>query len=489
MPLAVNSLVWFRQDLRIHDHPALSQACEFALQQNSHVKAVYFVTPAQWAEHDVAAIQIDFIERHVNLLRQSLASIGIALDVVHLSCFDDILPWLQQYCAEHQIGKIFAANEPEYNERQRDIKLIAAGIPLALIEQDCLLKAGTVTTLSGTMYKVFTPFSKAWKKIAAGKLIKPLPAATFNAPIGTSDAIKFNIQSHYPNPVSSQQWAAGEDSARELLQQFIAQDISDYQQQRDFPAIEGTSRLSPYLAIGVISARQCITAILFHYPDALINDASPAKTWLNELIWREFYRHLLVAFPKLSRGQNFNDLGKHIQWRNDKTEFDAWCKGQTGYPIVDAAMRQLNQTGWMHNRLRMVVASFLTKHLLIDWRWGEQYFRQQLIDGDLAANNGGWQWSAGTGCDAQPYFRVFNPMTQSSKFDPDASFIKQFVPEIAGWSLKHIHEPHLKAQQANLMADLFSDRAKQDKVYPMPIVEHSSARKRAIEVLAALKRG
>jgi len=489
MQLANNSVVWFRQDLRIHDHPALTQACDYALEHNANVTAIYFVTPKQWAQHDVAAIQIDFIERHVGLLNQSLAAIGIELTVVNLSCFDDILPWLQAYCAEHHIGQIFAANEPEFNERQRDQKLISAGIPLRLIEQDCVLAAGSVNNLSGQMYKVFTPFSKAWKKIAASQSIMPLGIATFRQPIPVPVLCQFQCDEFYPRRVSSEQWASGEDCARKLLKQFIESDITDYQQYRDFPAIAGTSKLSPYLAIGVLSARQCVAAILFQYPDALVNEASPAKTWLNELIWREFYRHLLVAFPKLSRSQSFNELGQYIQWRNDNDEFQAWCQGQTGYPIVDAAMRQLNQTGWMHNRLRMVVASFLTKHLLIDWRWGEQYFRQQLIDGDLAANNGGWQWSAGTGCDAQPYFRVFNPMTQSSKFDPDASFIKQFVPEVAGWSLKHIHEPHLKAQQGNLMADLFSERAKLEADYPAPIVEHSFARKRAIEVLGALKRG
>ncbi|GAA0788586.1 MULTISPECIES: deoxyribodipyrimidine photo-lyase [Pseudomonadati] len=489
MQLANNSVVWFRQDLRIHDHPALTQACDYALEHNANVTAIYFVTPKQWTQHDVAAIQIDFIERHVGLLNQSLAAIGIELTVVNLSCFGDILPWLQAYCAEHHIGQIFAANEPEFNERQRDQKLISAGLPLRLIEQDCVLAAGSVNNLSGQMYKVFTPFSKAWKKIAASQSIMPLGIATFRQPIPLPVLCQFKCDEFYPHRVSSEQWAAGEDCARKLLKQFIESDITDYQQYRDFPAIAGTSKLSPYLAIGVLSARQCVAAILFHYPDALVNEASPAKTWLNELIWREFYRHLLVAFPKLSRSQSFNELGQYIQWRNDNDEFQAWCQGLTGYPIVDAAMRQLNQTGWMHNRLRMVVASFLTKHLLIDWRWGEQYFRQQLIDGDLAANNGGWQWSAGTGCDAQPYFRVFNPMTQSSKFDPDASFIKQFVPEVAGWSLKHIHEPHLKAQQGNLMADLFSERAKLQADYPAPIVEHSFARKRAIEVLGALKRG
>ncbi|MCL1141293.1 deoxyribodipyrimidine photo-lyase [Shewanella gaetbuli] len=482
-----NSLIWFRQDLRIHDHPALVAACDYAKQHNSRVYAVYFVTPKQWKLHDVAAIQIDFIERHIQALSTQLAAIGIPLQVVNLADFDDILPWLNHYCAKQDIEAIFAAVEPEFNERQRDKKLIEAKLPLTLIEQDCLFPYGSVLNQSGQMYKVFTPFSKEWKKQAASKAITPLKAATFDKPISEPSIDAFVYDHVYQNKVSSEHWPVGEDAARKRLKDFAEFLMADYGAKRDFPALDATSKLSPYLAIGVLSARQCVTAILFYFPDALINDASPAKTWLNEIIWREFYRHLLVAFEHLSKAQNFNPLGQAIAWRNNQHEFEQWCQGQTGYPIVDAAMRQLNQTGWMHNRLRMVVASFLTKHLLIDWRWGEQYFRQQLIDGDLAANNGGWQWSAGTGCDAQPYFRVFNPMTQSSKFDADAHFIKQYVPEVANWPIKHIHQPHLHWQSNNdASTGLFSQN--ESILYPKPIVEHSAARLRAIEVLSALKK-
>jgi deoxyribodipyrimidine photo-lyase len=474
----VNSLMWFRQDLRVGDNPALVAACQFAQQHQGKVRAVYIVTPSQWAQHDVAPIQIDFIQRHVNLLAQSLAALGISLDVLHLEWFIDTQAALNDYLQQHNIDAVFAGNEPEINERRRDSALIGQGLPLTLIDQDCVFAAGQVQNLSGDMYKVFTPFAKKWKSIASQKAIVPLAAP---APVAAALALPAAIEFNCPTS-SSEQWAAGEGVAKRILDQFLASQVENYQAERDFPALDGTSRLSPFLAIGVISSRQCVAAILARYPQALVDDTCLAKTWLNELIWREFYHHLLVEFPRLSMNHNFNELGKAISWRNDPDEFTAWCDGQTGYPIVDAAMRQLNQTGWMHNRLRMVVASFLTKHLLIDWRWGERYFRQKLIDGDLAANNGGWQWSAGTGCDAQPYFRVFNPMTQSSKFDPDARFIKRYVSEVSGWSLADIHQP--KSINVN---DMFAQR--QDDRYPEPIVEHKMARLRAIEALSALKRG
>jgi len=474
----VNSLMWFRQDLRLADNPALVAACDFAARHHSHVRAVYFVTPAQWAQHDVAPIQIDFIQRHVNLLVQALAALGIHLDVLHAQDFDEVQTRLAAYIEQHHIGAVFAANEPEINERRRDRDLIDNGVPLTLIDQDCVLAPGNVNNLAGGMYKVFTPFAKKWKSIASQRAIIVVPVPSpMAAALTLPDEIVFSCDT-----ISSDQWPAGEGTAKRILDKFVASQIDDYLAERDFPALEGTSRLSPFLAIGVLSARQCVAAILSRYPQALVDDTCPAKTWLNELIWREFYRHLLVAFPRLSMGHNFNELGNAIAWHNNPHQFSAWCEGRTGYPLVDAAMRQLNQTGWMHNRLRMVVASFLTKHLLIDWRWGERYFRQKLIDGDLAANNGGWQWSAGTGCDAQPYFRVFNPMTQSSKFDPDASFIKRYVPELSAWSLADIHQP--KTVNVN---DLFAQR--QDDGYPQPIVEHKMARLRAIEILSALKRG
>ncbi|NMH65696.1 deoxyribodipyrimidine photo-lyase [Shewanella salipaludis] len=480
------ALVWFRQDLRLTDNQALSAACDWAregetgaAEGSTKVRALYIATPMQWRAHDVAPIQLDFIERHLNLLAQGLARLGIALELVHLDSFGQVDDFLAAYVREHGIGRIFAGAEPEFNERMRDRRLMAAGLPLQLSDEHCLLPPGTVLNLGGEMYKVFTPFAKCWRQLASRGAIAPLPIPS---PMGPALAAPEPLHLRC-DKLSSHLWPAGEDEAGLLLHAFVEQRLQDYGAERDFPALDGTSRLSPYLAIGVLSPRQCVAALQGRFPAALVED-TPAKVWLNELIWREFYRHLLVAFPRLSRGGNFNPRADKLPWRNDRADFAAWCEGRTGYPLVDAAMRQLRQTGWMHNRLRMLVASFLTKHLLIDWRWGEQYFRRHLIDGDLAANNGGWQWSAGIGCDAQPYFRIFNPMTQSEKFDPDASFIRKYLPELAPWSLKQLHHPEQHGSD-EMLAPL-SDRTA--TCYPRPIIAHAVARARALDVLGMLKK-
>lgn len=502
-----DALIWFRQDLRLSDNQALTAACDWVKQQHSaKLKAIYIATPAQWRLHHIAPIQLDFIQRHLNLLAQGLASLGVKFELIQLDSFKDIPAFLTGYCEEHGIGRVFAGREPEINEQKRDQACIGAGIPLVLSDEHCLLPPGTVLNLTGEMYRVFTPFSRKWRQIAAGQAIRPLGAPAPLGPILPEPKPLFfkNIGSAYfaaasqgitpveksvnqtPSTVliSSELWAAGEGQAKRLLNQFIQQKVQDYKQDRDFPALNGTSVISPYLAIGVLSPRQCVAALLQRFPEVMVDDTSPGRTWLNELIWREFYRHLLVAFPDLSKGHNFNRQADRVQWRNNRDEFLAWCEGKTGYPLVDAAMRQLNQTGWMHNRLRMVVASFLTKHLLIDWRWGERYFRQHLIDGDLAANNGGWQWSAGCGCDAQPYFRIFNPMSQSEKFDPDGRFIRNYLPELASWGVKRLHQPHEQKMPSLFEAPLLASQAD----YPNAIVDHHAARARALTVLGVLKK-
>ncbi len=471
---AENTLVWFRNDLRVQDNQNLVAACEHAQREGHSVRALFIATPMQWQQHDVAPIQLDFIERQLNQLALSLAELGIPLDVYQLDSFQQIPDYLAQYTAQWQVDYVFASSEPEFNEQQRD-QAVANRVELVLCQQHCLLAPLTVLNLSGEMYKVFTPFAKKWREIARRNAINTVAVPK---PIGPPIQTPANIRLHCEK-VSSDAWAIGEEAALSQLRQFALTKVADYQANRDFPAIDGTSQVSAYLAVGIISARQCIVALLSHYPDALIDDKSPGRCWLNEIIWREFYRHLLVAFPRLSKGQNFNPLANNIAWRNNELEFKAWCNGNTGYPLVDAAMRQLNLTGWMHNRLRMVVASFLSKHLLIDWRWGERYFRQKLIDGDLAANNGGWQWSAGTGCDAQPYFRVFNPISQCEKFDPTGGFLRNYLPELEEVDLKLIHKLKIPVQ-----AELFSDKS-----YIYPIVEHKFARERALKELAAMKRG
>jgi deoxyribodipyrimidine photo-lyase len=324
----------------------------------------------------------------------------------------------------------------------------------------CVFAPGTVLTGSKEMFKVFTPFSNAWLKrlMAEGYQVWPKP-------VSRGEALNWlSVQFAYPK-VDSSAWPIGEEHVLARLRDFCAEKVDAYGEQRDFPAIAGTSQLSPYLALGIITVRQCLAAMEAALDQLPFERGAAGFVWLNELIWREFYQHLLVAFPHLSKHKAFKADTEHVRWLWDEMRFKAWCEGNTGYPIVDAAMRCLNQTGWMHNRLRMIVASFLTKDLHIDWRHGERYFMQQLIDGELAANNGGWQWAASTGADAAPYFRIFNPTTQGQRFDEKGIFIKQWLPELAEVPEKYIHIPQ----------DWLTVFQPQN-VYPAPIVDHSESR-------------
>ena len=270
-------------------------------------------------------------------------------------------------------------------------------------------------------------------------------------------------------------WPAGEDHAQARLQTFIEKKIKHYAAHRDFPALDGTSTLSPYLAAGIISPRQCLKAAMDVNGQRLESGDESVLSWINELIWREFYKHILMGFPRVSMNKAFKMSTENIRWDNDEALFAAWCEGRTGYPLVDAAMRQLKQIGWMHNRLRMVTAMFLVKDLLIDWRWGEKFFMQHLIDGDLAANNGGWQWAASTGTDAAPYFRVFNPVSQSQKYDPAGEFIRRYCPELRDCDNKTLHAPYALSGQYSLLFN-----------YPRPIIDHAAARQRVLHVFKGL---
>jgi deoxyribodipyrimidine photo-lyase len=310
------------------------------------------------------------------------------------------------------------------------------------------------------MYKVFSAFRNAWMAQIKEQDITPLAQPAAVAPALNAAPVSINY-----SKISSSAFPCSELQAKQRLADFIDNDISLYGQQRDIPSLDATSHLSAYLATGVISAKTCVYQVLQAFPYALDEKASGAYSWINEIVWREFYRHLMIAQPRLCKGENYNKSADAVVWENNHEHFQRWCSGQTGYGLVDAAMRQLHATGWMHNRLRMVTASFLTKHLLIDWRWGEAYFMRHLIDGDLASNNGGWQWAASTGCDAQPYFRVFNPIIQSQKFDPKGKFIRKYVKELADRDDKAIHIPE------------------------NAVVEHKSARLNAIDRFSVLKKG
>ena len=453
-------LVWFRADLRLHDNIALAAACR---SQDARVLALFIATPEQWREHDMAPRQAAYLRAHLNALQQGLAEKGIPLIYEEVSDFAAQSDKVQQICDAHNVTHLFYNYQYEFNEQQRDRQLEnrLTTVVCQGFDDSVMLAPGSVMTGNHEMYKVFTPFKNAYLK----RLKEGLPECVA-APAARGEALTVSAQINVDYPqrdFDPDHFPPTEKAAIAQLRQFCKQQAAEYEAQRDFPAIEGTSRLSACLALGVLSPRQCLHRLLAEQPQAL--DGGPGAVWLNELIWREFYRHLMTYHPDLCKHRPFIRWTDKVQWQQDDARLQAWQNGQTGYPIVDAAMRQLNETGWMHNRLRMIVASFLVKDMLIDWRAGERYFISQLIDGDLAANNGGWQWAASTGTDAAPYFRIFNPTTQGQRFDATGEFIRQWLPELADVPGKSIHEPWVWADKTGETLD-----------YPRPIVDHKQAR-------------
>ncbi|WP_318510409.1 deoxyribodipyrimidine photo-lyase [Photobacterium leiognathi] len=471
-------IIWFRDDLRTVDNTALNHAIETGLP----VIALFVATPMQWHEHHVAAIQIDFIHRRLRVLKQQLAELNIPLQVMQCNDFSESVDAIAEYCHQHRVVHVFVNKQYPLNEQLRDEKLgvllAQSGIKQSLFDDNYVLEPETILNREGELFKVFTPYRNAWiKRFSA----KPSYPVTTNKEVALSDttsamlADSTDIQSLGYPVIESVLWPVDEEAILQRLDTFCVTKAQDYHQQRDFPAIDGTSCLSPFLAIGALSARQCVYQLLQHFPHVLeVNKEDGAFTWLNEIIWREFYGHLLHRYPELSKNQPFQDYTQYVRWLDNPTLLKAWQDGKTGFPIVDAAMRQLRATGWMHNRLRMITASFLTKDLLCDWRAGEQWFMQHLIDGDFASNNGGWQWAASTGTDSQPYFRVFNPILQGQRFDPKGDFIRTWVKELAKVPDKYIHTPHQWDSSGSLD-------------YPLPIVDHKEARLLAIEAFKQAK--
>ncbi|MGP9833340.1 deoxyribodipyrimidine photo-lyase [Marinobacter sp. NSM] len=462
----MTELVWFRNDLRLADNAALTAACG----RSKPVKACFLVTPGQWQEHDWSAARVTFVLEHANTLARQLAKLGISLSFLHADTFTASLDKLEAFCKDQQITGLHFNEEYGINERRRDKqahdRLTALGIRVAKYRDQTVAPVGEILTQQNEPYSVFTPFSRRWRSwieetqptlypapSSMGPQVEPEQTDTLPAPF--KDA---------PEPLVT----TGEDAAHSQLEAFLAERAKDYKDNRDFPAVDGTSQLSPYLANGVLSGRQCLIAAR---QSCLSGDG--IETWINEIAWRDFYVHILYHYPRVSMHRAFKPETEALVWNKPGDHFEAWKEGRTGIPIVDAAMRQLKTTGWMHNRLRMITAMFLTKNLFIDWRLGEAWFMQNLVDGFLASNNGGWQWSASTGTDAAPYFRVFNPVTQSERFDPKGEFIRQWVPELARLDNKRIHDP--------------SKGGVIPKGYPRPIVDLKESRREAIARFQALK--
>ncbi len=469
-----NQLVWFRNDFRLTDNSAWAAACA----GGRPVAAVYLFCEQQLVgQHDVGAPRLDFNARNLECLRDQLAQAGVPFLFLDAGTFARVPDRLARLCRDLDIATVHWNDEYAWNERARDRAVCEAldeiGVAVEVHTDQVLIAPDRIRTQAGDPYKVFTPFRRAWLQelrrddYAERVADRPRAVAPAKAAGALEDAAVAERLAQHRDAGQPERFPAGEKAAAQRLSDFAGERIRAYREQRNFPALDATSALSPYLSAGVISVRACLRAALEANDGELDSGEAGVVTWITELAWREFYRGVLVNFPWVNRHLPFRRETAAVPWRHDEEEFRRWCDGKTGYPIVDAAQRQLNETGWMHNRLRMVTAMFLTKHLLIDWRWGERYFMQKLVDGDFASNNGGWQWSASTGTDAQPYFRIFNPVTQSEKFDPDGEFIRRFVPELRDRRGKAIHQP-LES------ADMLSGD------YPPAIVEHRFARERAL---------
>ncbi len=418
------TLFWFRRDLRLQDNAGLYQA----LKENEEVIPIFIFDSVILDKlDDPVDRRVEFIHQAVASLKDALEKTGSTLLVFHgnpVKIFKQLQP--KAVYTNHDY-------EPYATKRDGEIKEILErkSISFKTFKDQVIFDKDEVIKEDGTPYTIFTPYSKKWKAGLNEFSLKSYPVEKY------AD----NFKKTAPISIPSLSNLGFKETKPRFPDRAIKQSIIEkYDTFRNFPGIAGTSRLSVHLRFGTVSIRKLASVAV-----------KKNEVWLNELIWRDFYQMILWHFPHVET-KAFKPAYDRIVWRNDPIEFEAWCEGRTGYPIVDAGMRELNGTGFMHNRVRMIVASFLTKHLLIDWRWGEAYFAQKLLDFDLAANNGGWQWAAGSGCDAAPYFRVFNPYIQTEKFDPERTYIKKWVPEY------------------------------ESKNYPRPIVDHAIARKRVLTV-------
>jgi deoxyribodipyrimidine photo-lyase len=460
-------LVWLRNNLRVNDNRPLYDACA----SGGPVRVLYAVTPRQWTRHNDAPSKQAFCQAAFHDLTQTLAALGIETDVIEAPLYDDLPKAFVRYAKTHGVTDVWFEEEIPIHEARRDravrVALERAGVTVHLLPYPWLVDGG-VQTQSGTPYKVFTPWYRATMKALKDALAKPLPAPAAQGPA-------LNPKKHVWTEARFRDdlWPASTASAEKRLHYFITKNLHTYGQQRDYPGLDLTSRLSPYLTNGLLSLHQCVGAawqvLLRAGSDPFMDD------WIRELCWREFYGTLMAHFPRLSMGKAFKDKGVPTAWRDDPKLKRAFEAGETGFPIADAAVRQLRETGWMHNRLRMVVASFYCKLLLLPWWDGEAFFMRHLIDGDFASNNGGWQWCASTGCDASPWFRIFNPLRQSRKFDPKGEFITSMLPGFRDVDAKERHDP--------------SPKTRKRLAYPEPIIDYKSARARALDFYGRAARG
>ena len=463
------ALVWFRRDLRNFDHAALHAA----LKAHREVHCAFVFDREILDSLPRQDRRVEFIWESVRELKTSLETAGGGLHVLHGNARDEIA----QLAARLKVSAVYANRDYEPAAIDRDG---AVGRALASLDIDfhtrkdhVIFERDEVLTGAGTRFSVFTPYRTAWLKKLAPFYVKPYPVQKYAARLAPSQGALPSLQD-LGFARADLSLNGGMAAGRALFADFKRR-MAAYGERRDFPAVKGPSYLSVHLRFGTVSIRD-----LAGY--AWQQGSKGASIWLSELAWRDFYFMVLAARPDVAEGA-FKKEFNALKFDSNERYWQAWCGGNTGYPLVDAAMRQLNQTGYMHNRLRMVAASFLVKDLGIDWRRGERYFALQLNDHDLAANNGGWQWAASTGCDAQPYFRIFNPVTQSERFDAEGKFIRRYVPELERIAGKDIHAPWRLDADAQARAGCVIGRD-----YPAPIVDHAAARQRTLARYAAARR-
>ena len=468
-------LVWFRSDLRRADNVALADAC---ISADDGVVGLFLTAPGQWRRIGWGAPRVDFVLRNVAALSERLAAWSVPLLVRPADVYDDAPAAVVAAARDAGCGEVIYNREHGAAEVERDRQVeqacLEAGLRFTSYNERTVVPPGTLATKGkGTPYSVYTPFRRAWGSwldthgwpSPTGDPRRPRPARGVEA-----DPVPAELPG-FAAPACATFWPAGELEATRRLNEFTTRKTAGYHVERDRYDHDGTSTLSPYLACGAISAARCVAEIrpLVERPTEA---REGAETWLDQLAWREFYAHVMEGFPQVGRGEAFRESAHDVPWLDGGEAFDRWCEGRTGYPVVDAAMRQLAATGWMHNRLRMVSAMFLAKHLLVDWRRGEAVFMERLVDADAANNNGGWQWVAGTGTDASPYHRMFNPETQSRRFDPRGDFLRRWLPELDDLDAGEIHAPWTVPEARLAGAG-----------YPRRVVRHAEARARYLDLI------
>lgn len=483
---------WFKRDLRQSDNRALEAASKLARKHDAHLVCMFIVSPEDYQAHLTSTARVDFDLRTLDVLKKDLAEKNIPLYVHTVERRKDVIGHILGKMEEWKARHLFCNMEYEVDELRREVKLVKQalekGMSVDVLHDDVVVAPGALKTGAGKQYSVYSPWYRSWMKhirehphlLKSSEPPQPNPSS---AQQKFAHIFSSEIPSAPPNKVLSPEhqsrlasiFPAGEHEAQSRLDRFLSTKVRAYKDERNIPSAQSTSLLSVHFSAGTLSSRTAIrSAVSLHSsPDKPALDSGPEgiKTWISEIAWRDFYKHVLAHWPYVCMSKPFKYEYSDIEWEYNDDLFTKWKDGMTGFPIVDAAMRQCKHMSYIHNRCRMIVASFFAKDLLLDWRQGEIYFMEHLIDGDFASNNGGWGFSASTGVDPQPYFRIFNPLLQSEKFDPQGEYIRKWIPELRHVKGKAIHDPYGRGE----------GKVAEKNGYPRPMVDHSKARAKALE--------